>query len=696
MLVGTFFRRSSAALLIGSMLAVAPASASAKGPVRAEDLFRLSLISQPIISPNGGEVAFVVSRMNGPENRYDSNVWIASSRGSARAPITTDGTASSPAWSPDGTHLAFVRTLSGVSQIFSYSLRTRAATQLTNLSSGASSPVWSHDGKRIAFASLTVDGKAPARVDFKAAGFGPKASQRTSDIRVIDTERYEANGEGYTYDKHQHLWVMDADGSAARALTSGHRWSEAQFAWSPDDSTIAFSSLRRETTRANESDVYTIPSHGGEMTLVRSSDVANMQPAYAHRGNRVFYFSGNVDDSAEYPALVSSDAAGASRRVTVKKNAYQWGDWVLADLKMPGMICGPYFTPDDRFILTDVSTPGSTQLAEITVAGGYVKMLTGTHAEAADCSMSADGRFIAYAKADFSHPAEIYVRDMRTGSERALTAFNQPYLNSVLLSKPQRFTIRDASGFYVEAWFMPAVGPNAKGKRPTLLDIHGGPQAEFGATFFHELQYWAGRGYNVVFANPQGSIGYGHTFEAALEGNWGAPMFDDITRVMDEVAKRPNVDSSRFGVIGGSYGGYATLWVISHTDRFKAAVAERPASDIATESLDAFFASSNGLGGQYAWGKPWDPSSKNYTDSPLVYVEHVHTPVMLLHSTEDTETPVDQTLDEFSALKQLGRTARFVEVPGENHDLNRTGAPIHRVERLHILAAWFDRFLNRQ
>ncbi len=685
--------RCGAAFLVCALLAGTPAPASTKRPVRAEDLFRLSLISEPAISPDGKTVAFVVSRMNGPDNRYDTNLWIAVRNAAPRA-IATDGNSSSPTWSPDGTRLAFVRSVRGVPQVFSYNVRSGGATQLTHLAGGGSSPVWSHDGKRIAFASVTVDAKPPAGIDFRAAGFTPKPSQRTSDIRVIDTERYEANGEGYIYDKHRHLWVMNADGSAPRALTSGNRWSETQFAWSPDDSAIAFASLRRETARANESDVYIIPARGGTMTLVRSGEVANTQPAYARHGKRVFYFSGNVDDSAEYPALVSSDGSGANRSVIVKKNAYQWGDWVLADLKMPGMVCGPLFTPDDRTIVTDVSTHGSTQVAAIDVASGNVEMLTGTNAEAADCSMSADGKYVAYTRSDFMHPAEIYVRDMQSGTERAVTALNQPYIDSVLVSRPQRFTIRDADGYDVEAWFMPAIGPRANGKRPTLLDIHGGPQAEFGATFFHELQYWAGRGYNVVFANPQGSIGYGHAFEAALEGNWGAPMFDDVTRVMDAVAQRPSVDPSRFGVIGGSYGGYATLWVISHTDRFKAAVAERPASDIATESLDAFFASSNGLGGQYAWGKPWDPSSKNFTDSPLVYVEHVHTPVMLLHSTEDTETPLDQTLDEFSALKQLGRTARFVEVPGENHDLNRTGAPIHRVERLHLLADWFDRYLT--
>ena len=173
--------------------------------------------------------------------------------------------------------------------------------------------------------------------------------------------------------------------------------------------------------------------------------------------------------------------------------------------------------------------------------------------------------------------------DLASGADRAATALNQAYLASTLLSKPEPLTVTDAKGFVVQAWVMPAVGPKASGRRPTLLDIHGGPQTEFGSSFFHELQYWAGQGYNVVIVNPEGSAGYGHPFEAALEGDWGAPMFDDVSRVMDAVVRRPDVDSTRLGVIGGSYGGYATLWIISHTDRFRAAISERPASDLATQ-----------------------------------------------------------------------------------------------------------------
>ncbi|HET7814522.1 MAG TPA: prolyl oligopeptidase family serine peptidase, partial [Candidatus Baltobacteraceae bacterium] len=264
------------------------------------------------------------------------------------------------------------------------------------------------------------------------------------------------------------------------------------------------------------------------------------------------------------------------------------------------------------------------------------------------------------------------------------------------LSQPQEFTVKDDAGLPVQAWFMPAVGPKAQGKRPTLLDIHGGPQTQFGDSFFHELQYWAGQGYNVVFTDPRGSVGHGYAFEAALNGNWGNAMFDDVQRAMDAASLRPSVDTNRLGVSGGSYGGYATLWVISHTNRYKTAIAERAVSNLTSEQLVADFASKNGFGDftTYGFGNPWDPKSLNYTESPLTYVEDVHTPVMLLHSDDDTRTPIDQTVQEYSALKILGRPVEFVAVPNENHDLSRDGAPLHRVERLRIEREWLAKYLR--
>ncbi|MBV8363319.1 MAG: S9 family peptidase, partial [Candidatus Eremiobacteraeota bacterium] len=393
-------------------------------------------------------------------------------------------------------------------------------------------------------------------------------------------------------------------------------------------------------------------------------------------------------------ALVSSRPDGSNRLELIPKNTDSWGDAVITDTKEGGGLCGPWFAPNDAFLVMNVDGPGYSKIVKLDSRSGAVSDLTSPSGEAFGCTMSADGRTVAYAFSDFLHPAEVYAVSTTDPHPHQLTSLNASWLRRTELSTPQPFAVRDSAGFTVQAWFMPAIGPHARGPRPTLLDIHGGPETQFGNSFFAEFQYWAGLGYNVVFSDPRGSPGFGYAFEEALVHHWGDAMFEDVSNVMDAVSKRPDVDANRLGVLGGSYGGYATLWVVSHTNRFKAAIAERAVSDVQSEQLAADLASTNALGGMYDWGMPWEPRNAIALQSPLTYVNNVHTPLLLLHSTEDTRTPVDQTLQEFSALKILGRPVQYVEFPGENHDLSRTGAPIHRVERLHILADFMARYLH--
>ncbi|MGZ3517955.1 MAG: prolyl oligopeptidase family serine peptidase [Vulcanimicrobiaceae bacterium] len=684
------------AAMVLALSSIAPLTSAAATPraVSAEDLFKLTFVSNPQISPDGSRVVFVASRMNGPNNTYYTNLELVDAAGGAVKQITSGNHDSSPAWSPDSRTIVFVRSKKGAKpQIFTYRIADGRVVQLSHVKSGASGPLYSHDGKHIAFSSTTVDDPHPSYVDFAAAGFSPKKKQRRSDIRIIDTMHYEANGAGLVYDKHQHIWIMNVDGTGARALTSGHRWSENSYVWSPDDRTIAFNSLRRDPPSLGPSDIYTIPASGGAMRKLSSNEQANAVLDFDRSGN-LWYFSGGVADPAEYPMLVTSAANGSGRRVVVARNTVAFGDIVLADMGEPGGMCGPFFAPNDAFAVTNVSAPGYSKLVKLDLRTGSATDVTGRSGEAAECTMDRGARYVAYTFSDFTHPREVYLLDLASGKTRRLTGLNDTYLASVELSKPQPFSVKDDAGYTVQAWFMPAVGPKAGGRRPTILDIHGGPETEFGNTFFHELQYLAGQGYNVVFSDPRGSVGFGYDFEEALAKHWGDAMFDDVQRVMDEAVKRPGVDPNRLAVSGGSYGGFATLWVIAHTPRYKTAIAERVVSNLATEQLASDLASDNVLGGRYSWGLPWQKGNQYLAQSPISYVADVTTPLLILHSDDDTRTPIDQTLQEFSALKILGRTVRFVDVPDENHDLSRTGAPIHRVERLHIMSQWLRGYLH--
>ncbi|MBV9720043.1 MAG: S9 family peptidase [Candidatus Eremiobacteraeota bacterium] len=685
---------------IAFLAAFSPAAALA-GPVAPEDLFKLTFLNTASISPEGSHVLVEASRMDGPKNAYDRTIELVDVSSAKLTHNVTGHVGDGDfAWMPDGRSFVFVRTVEKQKpQLYRYTLATGRIVQLTHIKQGVSSPVVSHAGDRIALAVTDTDPAPNARIDFAKAGFTPKDSEKKSDIHTITELFFQANGQGYVYQDHQHIWTIDADGSNPKALTSG-KYSEGFDAWSSDDRTILFDSLRYEAVDSGPSDVYTIPSTpttsaatGSAMQKVTSPLPANNGFFFSHDGRRVYFLSADVKDSAERPALVSANLDGSDRRTIVPPNTVGWGDTLLADMKEGGGLCGGP-VGDRETMLLNVDGPGYSNLRTLNLTSGSFSDVTPAKGEAFSCTVTTDGSRVAYLYSDFTHPAELYIADTSGGAPRRLTDVNASYLASATLSQPQEFSVKDPAGFTVQAWFMPAT-TGAGSKHPTLLDIHGGPETQFGDTFFAEFQLYTSMGYNVVFSDPAGSTGHGYPFEEALENNYGDAMFADVQAVMDAAIARPDVDATRLGVLGGSYGGYATLWVIAHTDRYKVAVAERAVSNLQSENLAADFAGKNGLGGgYYNWGPPWDPASADYAKfSPLTYVAGVHTPVMVLHADEDTRAPIDQTLQEFTSLKILGRTVEYVAVPDENHDLSRTGSPIHRVERLHLILDWLQRYI---
>ncbi|MGA2759540.1 MAG: S9 family peptidase [Candidatus Cybelea sp.] len=682
------------AVLTALILGLVPIAAAA-APVAPEDLFKMTFLSNALISPDGAHVLVESSRMNGPKNTYDRTIDLVDvATGTLTHNVTNHVGDGDYDWMRDGKSFVFVRTLDKQKpQLYRYTLAGGAVGQLTHIKDGVSSPVVSHGGGSIALAVTETDPAHDAYVDFGKAGFTPAKSQKKTDVRLIDELFFQTNGAGYTYQDHQHIWTIAADGSNPRQLTSG-RYSENFDAWSPDDKTMLFDSLRYEAVDSGPNDVYAIPSAGGAMQKLTSTLPANNGFFFDATGRHVYYLSGDVKDAAQLPALVSANADGTEPRVLVARDTVSWGDTLLADMKEGGGLCGAPL-PSGNLALLNIDGPGYANLRTLDLNTGALRDVTPPHGEAWSCSVSRDGRQIAYLYSDFTHPADVYVTNIDGGTPRRLTHVNDTYLASITLSQPVELTVKDAAGFPVQAWFMPAVGGAPGTKHPTLLDIHGGPETQFGETFFHEFQLYTSLGYNVVFSDPAGSTGHGYAFEEALENDYGDAMFRDVQAVMDAVVQRPDVDASRLAVLGGSYGGYATLWVISHTDRYKAAVAERAVSNLQSENLAADFAGKNGLGGgYYTWGPPWDPASTDYAKfSPLTYVANIHTPLMILHAENDTRAPIDQTLQEFTSLKVLGRTVEYVAIPNENHDLSRTGSPIHRVERLRLIVDWLNKYV---
>jgi dipeptidyl aminopeptidase/acylaminoacyl peptidase len=291
------------------------------------------------------------------------------------------------------------------------------------------------------------------------------------------------------------------------------------------------------------------------------------------------------------------------------------------------------------------------------------------------------------------------------GEERRLTHLGDAFTRSHPLAEPVHFTANSTDGTTVDAWLLlPPVGtaPAGGGDRlPVLLNIHGGPFSQYGNRFFDEFQVQASAGYAVLYANPRGSSGSGEAFARAIRGpkaaedpgsGWGGVDYDDLMAVVDEALSRfEDLDADRLGVIGGSYGGYMTSWIIGHTDRFKAACSERACNNLFT------FAHTSDIGASFPAGyigtSHLDDPDEFLRQSPVTYYRDMRTPLLILHSENDLRCPIEQAEDLYVRLKMTGGDVEFVRFPGESHELSRSGAPCHRVERLELILDWFGRKL---
>jgi dipeptidyl aminopeptidase/acylaminoacyl peptidase len=275
---------------------------------------------------------------------------------------------------------------------------------------------------------------------------------------------------------------------------------------------------------------------------------------------------------------------------------------------------------------------------------------------------------------------------------RHLTRVNRALFEAVELSKVEEVWFKGPDGNDLQGWLMLPPGFDPKKKYPSILEIHGGPLTQYGKFFMHEFYFLAAQGYVVYFCNPRGGRGYGEAHARSIYGAWGTTDYADLMAWTDFVAAKPYIDTKRMGVTGGSYGGYMTLWIIGHTERFKAAAAQRVVSNFVSE-----WGSSD-----YNWtfeyevmaGPPFKDFQKWWDMSPIKYIGNAKTPTMITHSENDLRCPIEQGEQAFVALKRLGVETEFIRFPEEFHGLSRTGRTDRKIARLGHIARWMNKFLK--
>jgi dipeptidyl aminopeptidase/acylaminoacyl peptidase len=689
-----------------ALVTVATIAFAAGRPITETDFLKFQWVTDPQISPDGRDVAYVLVQVNEKEDRYDTSLWSVATSGSAAPRRLTAGPRdSSPRWSPDSRTVAFVRAPGEKDkpQIYLLPMAGGEARKLTDLPKGTSAATWSPDGRTIAFTSGTNDEDLAEKKS--AAGKTPpdlekKERDERNKPRIVTRAIYRFNNQGWLDPaRHAHVWtVAVTDGTEpveAKQLTSG-RYDEDDLSWSRDGSKIYFTSDRVDEPYYDDPDdnLYFVPAAGGAMQTVVDMKGPVNDPAASPDGSR-FAFTGFVNP-AQRQSHTNEElfvfGGGKATNLTADYD-YEPGSDLAGDQRPPrgNLPGGIVWTPDGRSLILTTTEKARSNLVRVDATSGKMEPLTTGNHDVMAYTATPDASKFAVAIGDATHIGDIYLLDTRSKKLTQLTRVNDALFSQLDLSPPEEIWYDSFDGKKINAWIQKPPGFNPATKYPFIVEIHGGPHTAYGHILYHEMLWMAAKGYVVLYTNPRGSTSYGQDFANVIQYHYPGDDYKDIMAGVDLVLKRGYVDEKRMGVTGGSGGGLLTNWTVTQTDRFAAAVSQRSVAD-----WISFWYSADFTLFTPSWFRknPYEDPEEFLSRSPVRYTEKIKTPMMFIEGEEDWRTPTWQGGGAmFRALKAQKKTAVMVTFPGENHELSRSGKPSHRVARLQHIVNWFDKYL---
>lgn len=661
--------------------------------IKISDIYRFKLVSDPQISPAGTQVAFMVETMDKADKKYYQNLFIMESSGKNIRPLTHGKRHDRSArWSPDGKTIAFISNREDgndkipADQIWLLPMDGGEAAPLTSLKSGSVSSIdWSPNGKSIGFLFH------PAGSEIKR---DDKGQVETPVYRHIKDIWFRIDGEGFIDSEFTHVWTANAKSGKTRKLVDGP-FNDLGYCWSPDNSEIAFISFRHPDwqLRLEEQEIYFVPAAGGEVKELPGpkgpKEGISFSPdgkTLAYLGHERPYYGWGVVNYL----LNTINRDGKEHRTYGGELDRTAQPITLGDITTPFSAGSPLWSADSKIIYFLVTRDGGQPVVAVNIDTEETRFITEPGNVTVSGTFDNTGSRYVFHAASLESPDEIFLLDLKSGRTRQLTRFNQAYTRSRNYIAAEELEFEN-DGQKLQGWLVRPPDFKAGKKYPLVLNIHGGPRCQYGRTFFHEMYVLAAAGYVVVYTNPRGSQGYGEAFADAIAAKWGEPAMGDLMAAIDHVLKLGFVDEKRMGVTGGSYGGYMTNWIVTHTDRFKAAVTQRCVSDLASMfgNSDIGYDMANEFG-----GAPWENREVYREWSPITHIENCRTPLLIIHSENDLRCNIEQGDQMFTALKYLRREVEYIRFPEEPHGLSRHGRPDRREERLRFIIDWFDRYLN--
>ena len=652
------------AFIVASAWAVASGVALAQDLPRvlsARDTIRINEVGSPTLSPDGNWVLYTVRARDMDDDDLEAltHIWRARLDGTDNRQLTRGPhSATSPAWSPDRSHIAFLAARGDgpdeSRQVYLMRADGGEAWQATAHDEAISSFLFSPDGAKLL---LTSRDALPA--DEK------KRRDAGDDAEVVDG----------LY-RMTHLWVHDLETEATTRLTEGDM-SVANPDWAPDSSRVVFE-MRPNPTHNDRwrSDIWVANVATGETRRLHENGGSDTGPRWSPDG-RTIAFAGNPDASSNtmYNKLYLVPASGGDARILLEEEDRDFST--------------PIWSPDGRRIFWVTGVGTSTGLFSVSIESGGVASDAAPGGRNSQWELSNDGTRWIWVHTSPDWPSEIYTA-MRTGGEPVRLTDANAWLREedVQLGVVETVRWENSDGQIVEGVLTRPVGYEEGRAYPFIVNPHGGPTGASLEAFNSSAQFFAGNGYVVLQPNFRGSTNYGQAFVNANIDNWGIADYDDVMTGVEHAVAEGLADPDRLICYGWSYGGYMSAWVATQTDRFKAISPGAGLTNLysmySTNDIQDYLASFFG-------GTPW-VETDNYRDhSPMTYVANVTTPVLLLHGGSDTRVPPEQSVEFYKALKDLGKDVTFVRFPREGHGL---AEPRHLMDRLRRYAEYFGEHVD--
>ncbi|MBX3145251.1 MAG: S9 family peptidase [Gemmatimonadales bacterium] len=672
-------------LLVCLLAGAAPATVVAQQKLTPSDLFQFEYAADPQISPDGQWVVYVRQWQDVMTDRRYANLWLVRTDGTDNRPLTTGKfNESSPRWSPDGKRLAYLTNRGGSAQIQVRYMDTGMTHPVTSIASPPSGVTWSPDGQHLAFVAQV---RQPPLVVGRLLT-PPAGATWAPPPNYTDRLVFRQDGAGEVPPGFMHAFVVPATGGTARQITSGdyHHggmpWGGGSLAWTPDGAELILAARRGERPEWNSRDSELFAVSVKDRTLRQLTDRfgPDLSPEVSPDGRLIAYV-GYDDRKVGYQNtllyLMGRDGSGKrvlSSRIDQSVRSPVWA----ADGK-------GYVAFDDK---------GNTKVALVALDGSYRVVAhnlgAGTSAYGGGSySVSRDGS-IVYTLSTPSVISDVAYTRTATGSPvRVLTDLNSDVLADRELGQVEEIWWKSSKDQRdIHGWIIKPPGFDPSRKYPMILEIHGGPFANYGDRFDEEKQLMAAAGYVVFYPNPRGSTSYGEEFGNLIHHAYPGDDFYDLDSGVDAVIAKGYVDPNNLFVTGGSGGGVLTAWMIGKSNRFKAALAFYPVINWESFSLTADMASASV--NNWFPGFPWDHPENYAKRSLLSVVKNVKTPTLIMTGDEDYRTPMSESEQYYKALHMLGVETVLVRVPEEPHGIRRR--PSHLASKITTLEGWFAKY----